>query len=179
MQNNLQDCYTLANLHQSTYFNLFYHSTSYSHDAAGPQTLGARAAWALDVENLIAIIAWVNSHSRTPKIRSAPPRGGGEQGGSSPQNPPPPHLREKYPKKNSRLRRDFYTHFLVNLAIFSMFLTSETVILALVSIFFAPAAHFSPERVRLTNWNPCQKHLVHCRERDSRLRIKHDQVSAL
>ena len=75
--------YTLANLRQSTYFNLFYHSTSYSHDAAGPQTLGAQAAWALDVENLITI-AWVNSHSRTPKIRSAPPRGGGEQGGSAP-----------------------------------------------------------------------------------------------
>ena len=35
------------------------------------------------VENLIAI-AWVNSHSCTPKIRSAPPRGGGEQGGSAP-----------------------------------------------------------------------------------------------
>ena len=33
--------------------------------------------------------------------------------------------------------------------------------LALVFIFFAPAAHFSPKRVRLTNWNPYQKHLVH------------------
>ena len=72
--------------------------------------------------------------------------------------------------------------------------------------FFAPAAHFSPERVRLTNWNPFwnilyivenaiaawesnmiksqrSNHSVNnvlcmCRGRDIRLWIKHDKASA-
>ena len=46
----------------------------------------------------------------------------------------------------SRLRRDFYIHFLVDLTIFSMFLTSETVILALVYIFRACGALFSQKK---------------------------------